>query len=342
MKITAKTILMTVVLLLPVLSYARDIYVDTPDSCYSVQEIKNNKISLIGTNDKCIGVSIKIPIKVEDTVTKVDIYVNGNYWKSQELSSFDTDSVSKSVEAANTYSNNYKVPENIHQKKADITAKKLDEFYRSPEFQNKIAAETKRLEENVFNPILGKGNNEKDEKTNKGYYQDKIQTVRHGKLPINERLYLFISSSLPETTLRNYVAALDRLKDPNITGVLNGFVGGAKYVAPTMRFIKNILVKSPGCEPMKESCDMYNANISIDPMLFTRYSITKVPAVVYVPNTSVADQFLSEGHEYNAKHNEHYVLYGDASLDYLIEVIYEHTKQKSLESVLAILRKGYY
>jgi len=319
---------------------AKEIYVDMPDSCYKVQEVKENKVYLVASNDKCIGVQIKAITKVDDAATKADIYVNGGYWKSQELIGFSTDAVSKAVETANEYGSKYSVPQNIHQKEADVAAKRLDEFYRSPEFQKKIATEAKRIEESILNPIVG--NNKKGDKNNGGYYQDKKQVAITGKMPSNERLYLFVSSSMPETTLRNYIAALDKLNDPNITAVMRGFIGGAKYVAPTMKFIKNILVKTAGCEPLREKCDMYNASIGIDPMLFVRYSITKVPALVYVPNTNVADQFMSEGDPNNAKHHEYHVAYGDASLDYLIEVIYEHTGQKSLESIIATLRKGYY
>ncbi|MBV6506476.1 MAG: hypothetical protein ILNGONEN_02053 [Syntrophorhabdaceae bacterium] len=320
---------------------AKEIYVDMPDSCYKVQEVKDNKVYLVASIDKCIGVQIKAITRVDDAITKVDIFVNGEYWKSQELIGFSTDAVSKAVETAKTYGNKYTVPHNIHQKEADIAAKKLDEFYRSPEFQKKIAAETKRIEEALLNPAAV-GNKKNEDDNDKGYYHDKKQVIKKGKIPSNERLYLFISSSMPDVTLRNYIASLNKLNDPNITAVMRGFIGGAKYTIPTMKFIKDMLVKMPGCEPLKEKCEMLNANVSIDPMLFARYSITKVPALVYVPHTNVTDQYMSEGDPNNAKHQEYHVVYGDASLDYLLEVIYEHTGQKSLESIIATLRKGYY
>lgn len=322
------------------ISSAKELYIDMPDSCYRIQGVEKNKVYLVGTNDKCVGMAMKTPVVMDDSFADISVYVDGKYWKTQRHEAFNTDFMSKAMENATAYSKKYSVPDNYNQQEANKVAVKLDEFYRSPEFQNKIATETKRIKESVLTSIYGKDMN--SDNSVKGYYHDKPQNAKGDKLPMNERIYIFVSSSMPDTTLRNYIASLAKLDDPNVTAIMRGFIGGAKRAAPTMKFIKNLLVKSPGCEPFKEQCDMYRANISVDPLLFARYSITEVPAVVYVPNTKVADQLMSEGDPNNAKHGEYHVVYGDAALDYLIEVIYEHTRQKSLESVLATLRKGYY
>ena len=65
---------------------------------------------------------------------------------------------------------------------------------------------------------------------------------------------------------------------------------------------------------------MYNAGIEIDPLLFRKYGITQVPAVVYVPEVKSEVEFI-EGSKDDGGSSEYYVVYGDASIEYVMEVI---------------------
>lgn len=158
-----------------------------------------------------------------------------------------------------------------------------------------------------------------------------------------ERVYIFISSSMPKSTLRQYAMALDRIKDPNITMVMRGFVGGMKLFRPTYRFTQDILIKDEGCTGQAgQKCDAYNAMIQIDPMLFTRYDITSVPAIAYADNVNILEPDSSEGLSDKVNVGNSLVIHGDISLEYALQEFHRETKKESLRLALDALRKGYY
>ncbi len=51
---------------------------------------------------------------------------------------------------------------------------------------------------------------------------------------------------------------------------------------------------------------------------------------------------MSEGLDDNTKASDYHTVYGDASLEYVLNLIQKETKSKSLEGVIAALRKGFY
>ena len=161
----------------------------------------------------------------------------------------------------------------------------------------------------------------------------------------NERIYVFVSSSMPKATLKNYFRDVDQLHDPNVTLVMRGFVGpdGMKYFKPTQRFILGLLLMDENCKwESGEKCKMYRTQVQIDPMLFTRYEITAVPAIVYVNGVNILEPKSSEGLPENVEVSKSVVLYGDVSLESAIEKIYLETNTSSLKVALEALRKGFY
>lgn len=247
-------------------------------------------------------------------------------------SRFNLDSIRNYMESVKEYEKNLKVPENRYGAEGQSKAEGLKKYFYSDEYQKKVRAETQRLKDAVFKDTINE------------YYPDGKETARATSKTLlsTERIYIFVSSSVPRQTLRNYAVDLDKLRDPGISMVMRGFVGGMKYVKPTLEFVTKTIVKDESCDAAKEKCETYSVNIGIDPMLFRRYRITQVPAVVYVKGLSVVDQAMSEGISNNAKASDFYVVYGDASLDYVLERIHKETKSKSIESILKALRKGFY
>jgi type-F conjugative transfer system pilin assembly protein TrbC len=152
------------------------------------------------------------------------------------------------------------------------------------------------------------------------------------------RTYLFISSSVPEATLRNY--AKDMSIVPNASMIMIGFVGGMKKMAPTAQFISNILIKDPTCR--NDSCLGYSTEILVDPLLFRKYGISRVPALVYVPQFSAIKR--EEGSEGLIPETPtHFAVYGDAKLSYSFDQIYRHSKNTeaaSIRDVLNGIKKG--
>jgi len=141
-------------------------------------------------------------------------------------------------------------------------------------------------------------------------------------------VYVFISSSVPLDTLRNYARAIDRLGYDNIFMVMRGFVGGMKYIRPTIDFISSILKKDSSCDfASGEQCEVFSAAVNIDPLLFRAYNISEVPAIVYARGVSVSDSALSEGLADNATYKDAYVVYGDVSIEYAVKKIKEEIEK---------------
>jgi len=138
---------------------------------------------------------------------------------------------------------------------------------------------------------------------------------------VGDRVYLFVSSSMPLATLRNYSADAAKLNG-EVVMVVRGLKGGleAKW-APTMMFSRSVLAEDPDCEVSNANCRMRAVQFEIDPLLFKRYGISRVPAVVYAKGVVLADSGLSEGLDGNAKSGEAWVAYGDESLSGLLEEI---------------------
>ena len=159
-----------------------------------------------------------------------------------------------------------------------------------------------------------------------------------GTLASNERIYLFISSSVPDMTLRTYMKRISALKDPNVVVLMRGFIDGMKRMGPTLGFIQGLLEKDPS---QGLYGGLYGVNVEVDPLLFRRYGIDRVPAVVYVPEIEV-ERPGSEGLKADAMVSGWYVFYGDAALSYSLGRINEEAKSASLAGVIRGLKHGFY
>lgn len=158
-------------------------------------------------------------------------------------------------------------------------------------------------------------------------------------LQSSERLYIFISSSIPLETLRAMAADLARLRDPNIIIVLRGFVGGAKLIAPTSTLVAKIISNNPECLTAGNTdCTMKPINIEIDPLLFRRYGIERVPAIAFVQNVTVKNAAASEGIQENSDSGDAWIVYGDASIPYSIELLRRETDIPSLQRLSIALK----
>jgi len=207
-------------------------------------------------------------------------------------------------------------------------AGKLMEKFNAPDHQAMIRDEQQSLRKTIFKDIL-------TESIPQGEQHSLPETASN-----SPQLYLFVSSSVPLTTLRNYAAMIARARTGQVFMVLRGFVGGMQEIRPTMEFIGEILKKDqdPACDLMKEKyparghkCDSYQVNIEIDPLLFQRFAIDEVPALAYLP--------VSES-DTAGKQAEPLIVKGDAGLDYLLERINREAKSADLNRLIAALRGG--
>lgn len=143
---------------------------------------------------------------------------------------------------------------------------------------------------------------------------------------------------MPKETLRNYVRDLDALGQPRMSIVMSGFVGGMTKVRPTLEFLRGVLFKEENCN--SEKCDAYQAPILIDPLIFRRYGIDAVPAIVYARGVKGVDSTVSEGVKEGAETGDYYVLYGDTALDGALEIIRREARSGSLDCFVWKLRRG--
>lgn len=232
------------------------------------------------------------------------------------------------LESSKKEAGKLKVPK-IHDYDAEMAARDIARTYHSRDYQARLKRETRKLKRLLFSGYPEKAL-EKEKPDQKNY------------LMPDERIYLFISSSIPIATLRNYAADMDRLRDPNVTMVMRGFIGGMRYIKPTIRFISKILLKDSSCDPFSTRCELYHVNVEIDPMLFSRYRVEEVPAIVYARGIDSVDPEQSEGLEENTSVADAYVVYGDVSLEYALERIRKKSGSSQLQSLINQLRRDFY
>lgn len=190
-------------------------------------------------------------------------------------------------------------------------AKKTYNYTQSPEFKQKI----EKFKEDL-SLILGVNPSEQNQVSR--YYSDLEKlNKRKNLLADDERIYIFISSSMPEQTIRNYIKDASEIGD-NVYLILRGAIGGIKQLTPTAIWANNLLKKNPLCEI---DCEMYRTKILIDPFLYRKYNITKVPAVVYVKGLQNIEG-LSEGLD-SVKIENFWVSYGDVSFSHHLSLIEE-------------------
>jgi conjugal transfer pilus assembly protein TrbC len=249
------------------------------------------------------------------------------------------------LERANQQERHMVVPR-FHDNKA---ARETSNMYHSRKYQARLQKEIKWLKARVFPDVMTQAKNASTPKSTENAFL----------LP-DERIYVFISSSIPVSTLRNYAADLDKLKDPHISMVMRGFVDGMHYIKPTIEFIEKILIKDPTCvsaydpEPADVSsrqgergshtpkCDVYQATVNVDPLLYSRYGIQRVPAILYVRGVHSIDSGESEGITDNTSVSDAYLVSGDVSLEYALESIRKASKASQIQRILQELRRGFY
>lgn len=306
------------------LSTTHEVFIQIPSPCHIVEEIRNDKIILKKVTTQCVQMLSRTKVTLKTAIKMVKIYIGKKLWQQQSVQGVNLTDVHNLLKNSEYIQKTHKKPI-IQSPEMEETAKKLNHFVRSKTFQDKITQETNRIKKEVFHlptEDLSQGdpNNPK---------QNKI-------LASSERIYLFVSSSIPLNTLRTYAANLERLGDPNISMIMRGFIDGMKKAGPTLEFISNIMVLEPGCRLKEQQCPARPLNMQIDPLLYKKYDIKRVPALVYVPAYQSQDPDGSEG---LGEAPLHYTLYGDASLKYLIEELHRETKKPSLQNLIQAFTK---
>lgn len=219
------------------------------------------------------------------------------------------------VNSVNQKAKNLIVPNIPHNEEAIKKAQEAYQMSQSPVFKMHVEEFKQELK-----AIL---RGEKADKLTQYYSQMKKNNI----LSENERIYIFVSSSMPETTIRNYIKQASKIGS-NIYFVMRGTIGGIKKITPTAQWITSVIKKDPYCEG---ECEMYPVKFLIDPFLYKKYNIQRVPAVVYV-NGLENPEGLSEGLN-SVKVKNFFVSYGDVSLEYHLKLIGERAKNENIKNL---------
>jgi len=133
------------------------------------------------------------------------------------------------------------------------------------------------------------------------------------------QVYVMISMSMPDALIMNLWGQAEKIHAPL---VIRGFVDG-DLISTQKRVLELYGINPTAYE--KKDLDVAkvqakqhkNKQLDIDPTLFQRFGIQRVPAIV------VAKGAASPCMEQNCPVPEHYVVYGDITLEYALKLVSE-------------------
>jgi hypothetical protein len=192
------------------------------------------------------------------------------------------------------------LPTNSHNSAGMKAAQEAFARFQAEPWQQRIEAKKQQLSQRYLWPNEGILPSDKERPT----------------LSPQEKLYLFLSSSVPITTINTYLATIVG-SGSEIVPVMFGFVGGLSQAKAQGKFFGAILQKDDGCRDQpQERCPRLALTIKIEPLLFQRYGITRVPALVYDRGGDVV------------------IVEGDAGLTGLLTRIAEEVKSPGLAGLI--------
>ncbi len=211
--------------------------------------------------------------------------------------------VDKAVEQARKTSASMPLPENVHKQKGQEEARQAVEQFHAPDFQEKLRCQMDRIQHG-------------------GPPQEQaIAPQGKGALNIQESLYLFLSSSVPESLVNRYLIDIGRTGEQRIVPALFGLPQGLEGRRFNADYFNRVMHTDPGCRDTPESpCQRLEIPLRVNPELFTRYNIIEVPALVYD----------------NGQNS--WSIHGEAELAYLLEKVGKAANNSALAGIGAKLR----
>lgn len=143
------------------------------------------------------------------------------------------------------------------------------------------------------------------------------------------RIYLMLSASVPLATARNMIRDAARLDQAVV--VMRGFIGGARQVQPTVAQIARWLRLDPACEG--PDCAMQPIQVQVDPMLFRRYQVEAVPALVVASGIDYPG-FCSEGDAQKTAVDHWHRVTGDAPIVQSLRELHARTQDPALPPLI--------
>ena len=172
--------------------------------------------------------------------------------------------VEKVVDTARAAATAMALPAHRQAEAGEAAARQVMERFASPAVQERLQGEQARIGKTM---TATKADDPKDQV---------------GPLAASEHLYLFLSSSMTEDSLRSLLAGIARLGDERIVPVFAGLPNGLDDWPGNTRFFQQVLQEEPTCRDTDaNNCERLQVPLRINPALFRQYEITEVPTLVY-------------------------------------------------------------
>ena len=215
----------------------------------------------------------------------------------------DREKVEKVLEQAGKLRDTMTVPENSHAQEGLEAARRMAEQFNSSAFQEQVRCQMERIQQS-------------------GAPQEQsMKTQGNSTLTTQESIFLFLSSSLPETVVNRYLIDIGRTGEQRIAPVLLGLPHGVEGRHLDADYFSRVMQADPACRDTPESpCQRLAVPLKVNPVLFAKFNITEVPALVY-----------SNG-------QDSWVIHGEAELAYLLEKIGKAANSPALADISARLR----
>ncbi len=198
-------------------------------------------------------------------------------------------------------------------------AKKAMAGFESAENRKK-REQAKAVVQQLFSPINGNSIPKKSScsaKTLPGQGPNKLPPEPTG----SERVFVFLSSSMPEEALHAYISQAARAGDGTIIPVFYGFPGGLANKLAAGTYFAHLLQEDTSCnDDPPGSCPRFKLRMKINPILFAKYTVSQVPTVVFTDG------------------DDSWKIAGDATLAFILERINGEAKSAALVQLINKLR----
>jgi hypothetical protein len=213
--------------------------------------------------------------------------------------------VEKIVEQARATAETMRLPENIHEQEGQEAARQSVERLKAPAFQEQVRCQMERIQQS-------------------GPQQEQtMKTQDKSTLTAQESVYLFLSSSVPETVVNRYLIDIGRTGEHRIVPVLFGLTQGLEGKHLNADYFSRVMQAAPKCQDTPKSpCQRLAVPLKVNPGLFSRYNISEVPALVH-----------DNG-------QDSWSIHGEAELVYLLEKVGKAANSPVLAGISARLRGG--
>jgi len=213
--------------------------------------------------------------------------------------------VEKVVDKARAAAAAMALPASSQAEAGAVAARQVMERFTAPTVQERLQGEQARIAKAM---TANRADNPKDQSS---------------QLAATEHLYLFLSSSMGDDSLRRLLAGIAGLGGEQIVPVFAGLPHGLDDWPGNSRFFQRVLQKEPTCrDTAANTCERVQVPLRINPVLFRQYGVTEVPTLVYDNGSRT------------------WSVQGEAELAVLLERIHKAADSPALAGLIASLRGG--